>query len=55
MPVVGVIVTAPPVPGEEVNSSKLNPYVGWVCAVPTVLNPARDLSCQYLRTPVFWS
>ena len=31
------------------------PYVGSVCAVPTVLNPARVLSCQNFNTPVVWS
>jgi len=42
----------PPDPGELVNSTRSNPYVGDVWAVPTVLNPARDLSCQYFKTPV---
>ena len=51
----GVISLLPPVPGEEVNAFKLNPYWGYVLAVPTVLKPARVLSCQYFNTPVVWS
>ena len=51
-PLVGAIVKLPFVPGVAVNSFKLNPYVGLVCAVPTVLNPASVLSCQYFKTPV---
>jgi len=51
-PEVGVIVKLPPVPGADVNSVKSYPYVGDVCAVPTVLKPATVLSCQYFKTPV---
>ena len=51
-PVVGTIVKFPPPSGELVNWFKLNPQVGDVCAVPTVLNPARVLSCQNFNTPV---
>ena len=49
----GIIVKLPPVDGDDVNSVKSNPYDGVVCAVPSVLNPATVLSCQYFRTPVF--
>ena len=51
----GIIWTFPPVPGEAVNAFLLNPYWGSVNAVPTVLNPARVLSCQYFKTPVVGS
>ena len=51
-PLVGAIVKLTFVPGDAVNSFKINPYVGAVCAVPTVLNPASVRSCQYFRTPV---
>ena len=43
-----------PVAGDDVNSVKSNPYAGFVCAVPTVLNPASVLSCQNFKTPVSW-
>ena len=33
-------------PGEAVNAFLLNPYWGSVTAVPTVLKPARVLSCE---------
>ena len=48
----GTISTLPPLAGEAVNAFKLYPYVGFVNAVPTVLNPARVLSCWYFNTPV---
>ena len=48
----GAISTLPPVPGDAVNAFLLNPYWGDVLEVPTVLNPARVLSCQYFNTPV---
>jgi hypothetical protein len=46
------IVRLPPEVGEVVNLVKSYPYAGVVCAVPTVLNPAKVLSCQYFKTPV---
>ena len=46
VPLVGIIDKLPPVEGELVKRFKLNPYAGVVCAVPTVLNPATDLSCD---------
>ena len=45
----------PPVLTLVVNLFRLNPYVGVVFADPSVLNPTSDLSCQYFKTPVFWS
>jgi hypothetical protein len=33
----------------------LNPYTGVDCATPTVLNPDKERSCQYFKTPVVWS
>ena len=37
------------------NGILTNPYLGAAFKVPSELNPAFVLSCQYLRTPVFWS
>ena len=45
----------PPDPIEFVNGNKLNPYIGEVFCVASVLNPTKFLSCQYFKTPVFWS
>ena len=49
------IVKLPPEVGDDENLVKLYPYCGSVCAVPTVLKPARVLSCQYFKTPDVWS
>ena len=49
------ILTFPPVSGFAVNPCKEYPYFGSVFKDPSVLNPTKLLSCQYLRTPVVWS
>ena len=45
----------PPAAAVPVKLFNPYPYVGDVFCVPSVLNPTKDLSCQYLRTPVVLS
>ena len=49
------ILTFPPVVGFAVNGCNEYPYLGSVFNDPSLLNPTKLLSCQYLRTPVVWS
>ena len=47
-----VIDKLPPVSGLPVNLFRLNPKEGLVIATPTVVNPAKVLSCHNFKTPV---
>ena len=47
-----MILKDPPEAISDVKRFRVNPYTGLVFCVPSVLKPAVDLSCQYLRTPV---